>query len=203
MISDELHDIDPRSWLSRYRKSSVSYLVKMGLFYLGCGIILQQITNLVLVYTIPNYQIPSVPISIIMGLTSAPLEEVTFFGVPYYLTGNPIIILSGGIIWSALHVFNTASFSLSELAYGTLFLTIPHLFFSLRTWLSGKGWFAIAFHFSWNAFVLAFDCSMSNTCIIIGGGWYFVLDLLSVAATIVLSVMLYRTRSYKIKNRKQ
>lgn len=203
MIPDEIRDINPRSWLCRYRKNSTPYLFKMGLFYLGFGIILQQITNLVLLFSIPNYHVPSVPISIIMGLTSAPLEEVTFFGVPYYLTGSPVIILSGGIIWSILHVFNTLSFSLSDLAYGTLFLTIPHIFFSLRTWLSGKGWFAIVFHFAWNTLVLALGCSTNGTCILIGSGWYFVLDLLSVAATIVLSIMLYRANSHKIKSQGQ
>ena len=201
---DEIHDMNPKSWLSAYRKSSVSYLIKMGVFYLGFGIFLQQITNLTLGYLIPNYQTPSVPISIVMGLASAPLEEVTFFGVPFYLTGNPLIILLGGIIWSSLHLFNTQSFYTSNLAYGTLLFTIPHIFFSLRAWQSGKGLFAIVFHFSWNAIVLFLKCSgNANTCIIIGAGWYMILDIMSIVALVVLSVMMYRSQFYKTRRSQQ
>ncbi len=195
---DELSDINPRTWLRRYRKNSVPYLIKMGIFYIVLGIILQQLGNMVAVHVIENYQAPSIPASIIIGLTSGPLEEVTFFGIPFYLSSNPLIVLGGGILWSVLHLFNTASFAISGLAYGNLLFTIPHIFYSLRTWISGKGWFAVVFHSSWNSIVLGSRCIDSpSQCSIIGSGWYFVFDILSISAVIFLCLVLYRTRNYR------
>lgn len=196
-MPDELHDINPKSWLSKYRKTSVSYLIKMGIFYLLIGLGLQQIGNDLAEHFIANYQVPSVPISITMGLSSGPLEEITFFGTLFYLNGNYLVVLAGGIIWSILHIFNTNNFMLANLAYGSVFFTIPHIFFSLRTWISGKGWFAILFHTSWNAIVLGIQCTRGANCIAIGSGLDFFLDLSSVAATAVLSIVLYRVYKHR------
>ena len=197
---DWICDLDPRSWLRPYKENSVLYLAMMGLFYLGIGILFQYTTNLVLIHFVPEYKIPSVPISITMGLTSAPLEEITFFGIPYYITGNPFVILAGGIVWSFLHVFNTTTFLFSDLAYGALAFTVPHIFFSLRTWQSKKGWFAIVFHFAWNGIILTLGClGSAYTCIIIGNGLYLVLDLLSVCAVIALPIMMYRANRYRTR----
>lgn len=191
-LPDELHDINPRFWLSRYKKTSVSYLMKMGIFYLVLGLGLQQVGNGLAQHFISNYQVPSVPISLALGLSSGPLEEIMFFGTLFYLTGNYLVVLAGGVIWSMLHVLNTGNFALTNLAYGSVFFTIPHIFFSLRTWISGKGWFAILFHASWNAIVLGMQCTQGSTCIPITSGFGFYLDLSSIGATIVLSVALYR-----------
>jgi hypothetical protein len=191
-LSDELHDINPRFWLSRYKKISILHLVKMGIFYLVIGLVLQQVGNSLAEHLIANYQIPSVPISITMGLSSGPLEETIFFGTPFYLNGNYLIVLAGGILWSLLHVFNTGSFVLTNLAYGSVFFTIPHIFFSLRTWISGKGWFAVLFHTSWNAIVLGIQCMQGSNCIAMGNGMYFYLDLLSIFSAIFLIIVLYR-----------
>lgn len=196
-IPDELHDINPRFWLSKYRKTSPSYLVKMGVFYLVIGLGLQQVGNILAQHFISNYQMPSVPISITLGLSSGPLEEIMFFGTLFYLGGNYLVVLAGGIIWSLLHIFNTGNFVLTNLAYGSVFFTIPHIFFSLRTWISGKGWFAILFHVSWNAIVLGLQCTQGANCIVIGSGMNFFLDLSSVAAILVLSIALYRIYRYK------
>src|SRR2546425_3595558 len=79
-----------------------------------------------------------------------------------------------------------------------------HTYFSLRAWQSGKGWFAIVFHFSWNAIVLFLKCSgNANTCIIIGAGWYMILDIMSIVALVVLSVMMYRSQFYKTRRSQQ
>ena len=200
---DELYDINPKFWLSRYRKTTVPYLIKMGIFYLAIGLGLQQIGNNLAEHFIANYQVPSVPISIIMGLTSGPLEEATFFGVPFYLNGNYLAVLAGGILWSVLHIFNTHDFTLTNLAYGSVFFTVPHIFFSLRTWISGKGWFAILFHTSWNAIVLGVECIGGASCIVIGKDTYFILDLLSIFAVVFLIIALYRIRRYREKIHRQ
>ena len=194
---DEIYDINPRSWLSKYRKTSVTYLVKMGVFYLVIGLVLQLAGNGLAQHFISNYQIPSVPISITLGISSGPLEEIMFFGTLFYLSGNYLMVLAGGIIWSVLHIFNTSNIASTNLAYGSVFFTIPHIFFSLRTWISGKGWFAILFHTSWNAIVLGIQCTQGSNCIPIGSGLAFFLDLSSIAATAVLSIALYRMYRYK------
>lgn len=196
-IPDELYDINPRSWLSKYRKTSVTYLVTMGVFYLAIGLVLQLAGNNLAQHFISNYQIPSVPISITLGLSSGPLEEIVFFGTLFYLNGNYLMVLAGGIIWSVLHIFNTSNIVSTNLAYGSVFFTIPHIFFSLRTWISGKGWFAILFHTSWNAIVLGIQCTQGSNCIPIGSGLDFFLDLSSIAATTVLAIALYRVYRHK------
>lgn len=198
-LLDELRDINPKFWLSQYSKTSTLHLIKMGVFYLIIGLGLQQIGNSLAEHLIANYQVPSVPISITMGISSGPLEEIIFFGTPFYLGGNYLLVLAGGVVWSALHVFNTSNFVLTNLAYGSVFFTIPHVFFSLRTWISGKGWFAILFHASWNAIVLAVQCTQGSNCITIGNGMYFYLDLLSVFATILLTISIYRIHHYRKK----
>lgn len=196
-IPDELYDINPRSWLSKYRKTSVTYLISMGIFYLVIGLVLQLAGNNLAQHFISNYQIPSVPISITLGLSSGPLEEIIFFGTLFYLNGNYLMVLAGGIIWSILHIFNTSNIASTNLAYGSVFFTIPHIFFSLRTWISGKGWFAILFHTSWNAIVLGIQCTQGSNCILVGSGLAFFLDLSSIAATAVLSIALYRMYRHK------
>jgi len=191
-IPDELYDINPKFWLSKYRKTSVTYLIKMGAFYLVIGLGLQYIGNGLAEHFIANYQVPSVPISITMGLSAGPIEEGIFFGTPFYLSGNYLVVLAGGIIWSILHIFNTNNFMLTSLPYGSIFFTIPHIFFSLRTWVSGKGWFAIVFHTSWNAIVLGIQCTQGFNCMAIGKGLYFFLDLSSIVATVILPIAVYR-----------
>lgn len=199
-ISD-LHDINPRFWLSRYKKTSIPYLIKMGIFYLVLGLGLQQVGNGLAHHFISNYQMPSVPISLAMGLSSGPLEEMMFFGTLFYLNGNYLAVLAGGILWSVLHVFNTTNFALTNLAYGSIFFTIPHIFFSLRTWISGKGWFAILFHTFWNAIVLGLQCAQGANCIVASSGLGFLMDMSSIAATIVLSVALYRIHQHRVRGK--
>lgn len=197
--SDELEDLKPRSWLSKYRKTSVSYLVRMAFFYYIIGVILQIAGNYAAEHAISGYVGPSLPYSISIGLTAGPLEEILFFGIPYYVSGNIHLVLATGIAWSVAHLFNTQVMEVTNLAYGNFLFTVPHIFFSLRTWISGKGWFAVVFHSAWNATFLASYCIISgNSCIAIGNGWYFVADVISIIAAILLLTVTYRL--YKRKS---
>ncbi len=91
-------------------------------------------------------------------LLAGPFEETLFFGIPFYLTNNPYAVLVIGTMWAIFHVFNTdiATFSFEYLSYPNLAVAIVSLFYSLRTWTSGKGWFSILFHSLYNtiAFVV-------------------------------------------------
>jgi membrane protease YdiL (CAAX protease family) len=108
---------------------------------------------------ISNYKAPSISLSIISVLSAGPIEETVFFGIPFYLFGARYVPLAGGIIWAVLHILNTNTINITNLAYANWFFVIPSLFFSLRTWISGKGWFAIISHSLWNVTFFLLGCS--------------------------------------------
>lgn len=159
------------------------HLISIGLTYAG---------SIFVVQLIPDYEEPFFPVSIVMAITSGPLEEILFFGLPYYLTANPYAVLVVGSIWSVAHIFSTQVFQLNTLGYVTFLATIPHLFFSLRTWISGKGWFAILFHTAWNlAFLLSYCSAGLRDCTIFGKGEHLAIDLYAIAITGSLVSVLY------------
>ena len=96
-------------------------------------------------------------------ILAGPLEESLFFGIPFYAFGNNLFVLIGGIAWAMLHIFNTYSIEVNQLSYANWLFVIPSLFFSLRTWLSGKGWFAILGHSIWNLLFFSLSCVFQET----------------------------------------
>lgn len=108
------------------------------------------------------HETPKIPRSLVPVLAAGPIEESIFFGIPFYIFGipfyifgNPFFVLVTGMVWAALHILNTGALGISDLAFGNLLFVIPSRFFSLRTWISGKGWFAIITHSSWNGIFYA------------------------------------------------
>lgn len=187
MIS-EIHDLNPKSWLKPFKKTNVFYLFKMGLFYHGLSLILMYSGSFFATRMISDYEVPSFPVSISLALSSGLLEESVFFGIPYYLTGNPLILLGTGIVWSIAHLFSSGVFSFETLAYGGFLLTIPHIFFSIRTWISKKGWFAILFHSVWNFSFLMLYCMLGlRQCSVIND----VNNVLNVIMAISIGIILY------------
>ena len=158
-FADEKADFHPRSWLSRYRRTSVGYLTKMLLFYHGIGIILLIIGSAAIEQVLPDHEEPSIPRSLSGVLAAGPLEETIFFGIPFYVVGNAYAVLVTGAVWVGIHLLNTDTLSVNSLAFGNLLFVLPSLFFSLRTWVSGKGWFAVATHSAWNGVFFAAGCS--------------------------------------------
>jgi membrane protease YdiL (CAAX protease family) len=134
----------------------------MLIFYHGLGILLMTSGLSVTQQLISNYKAPSIPLSIISVLAAGPIEETVFFGIPFYLFGTHYVPLAGGIIWVTLHILNTNTINIHNLAYANWFFVIPSLFFSLRTWISGKGWFAIITHSLWNAMFFLLGCSYGD-----------------------------------------
>ena len=157
-MREELHDINPRNWLKTFQKTTPSYLLKMGLFYHAIGLALMQVGSFFATTIISDYEVPQFPVSISLVLSAGLLEESVFFRIPFYLTGNSIVLLGTGIAWSASHLFNSGAMTFEGLAYGGFLFSVPHIFFSLRTWSSGKGWFAVAFHSAWNLTFLLSYC---------------------------------------------
>lgn len=202
-IKETVVDFNPKLWLKPLQKTSVLDLIKIALFYHALGLVAMYSVSAAITAAFPHYEIPSIPVSLSLAVSSGAAEEALFFGIPFYITNHPLIVFGTGIMWSFVHLFNTQNFAFSNLAYGSLFFTIPHIFFSLRTWISGKGWFAVAFHSMWNLAVLSGYCiSGFRQCYLFGVGDDLLLDIFSISAaisSIVLVYMLYKMTKDKIQ----
>ena len=184
----EIHDINPKTWLKPFQRNNIFYLLKMGLFYHGLSLILMYVGSFLAINAISDYEIPQFPVSILLAISSGLLEESVFFGIPYYLTGNPLILLGTGITWSAMHLFSSSAFTVETLAYGGFLLTIPHIFFSIRTRISRKGWFTILFHSAWNfTFLISYCMWGIRQCSVIND----VSDILNVIIAVATGAILY------------
>lgn len=125
-------DLNPKNWLKPFSRKSIWYLVVMGLFYHGISISLMYAGSALVTSISPDYEFPSFPVSIVMAATSGPIEETLFFGIPYFLSGNPNSMIVTGAIWSIAHIFNTQVFSFNTLGY--VGFLIPQLAF-LLAWI--------------------------------------------------------------------
>jgi hypothetical protein len=194
-------DINPKNWISRYYNNSLLYLIIMFLFYHGIGIISSSIGTIIIDQSLIEYEEPSLPLSIIPVILAGPLEESLFFGIPYYAFGNSLFVLIGGIAWAMLHIFNTYSIEINQLSYANWLFVIPSLFFSLRTWLSGKGWFAILGHSLWNLLFFSLSCIFQETsCSYSFESEYINIILLS--GILLTIVYLLRKRRHEITAKK-
>jgi hypothetical protein len=202
-FSDEISDFHPKSWVLKYRRNSLGYLTKMLLFYHGLGVALLLGGSALVDVVIPDHEEPSVPRSLIPVLAAGPIEETIFFGIPFYIFGNAYSVLVTGAVWAAIHLLNTPTFELSSLSFGNLFFVIPSLFFSLRTWASGKGWFAVLTHSAWNGIFFGAGCASGEfACTGIGPDMEETLFyLLLSAGLIVATYVLYRKRESRERQR--
>lgn len=190
----EINDINPKTWLKPFEKNGTFYLLKMAIFYHALSLVFMYVGSFLATTAIPDYEVPQFPVSVSLALSAGLLEESIFFGIPYYITGNPVVLLGSGIVWSVSHLFGSGTFSVHTLAYGGFLLTIPHIFFSIRTWISGKGWFAILFHSLWNVTALSTFCVIGlRHCSIFND----VLDILNVIMAASAGMIVYM--AYKNK----
>lgn len=198
-FADERADFNPRSWLRRYRRNSIGYITKMLFFYHGIGIGLLVAGTAIVEQLVPDYEEPSIPRSLITVLVAGPIEETIFFGIPFYVFNSSHAVIVTGAVWAALHIFNTPDIELARLAFGNWLFVVPSLFFSLRTWASGKGWFAVVVHSAWNGVFFAVGCAAGEfACTAIEQDAPF--DAGSIAlsgALLVGTYMLYRWRTKK------
>ena len=193
----EILDINPKTWLRPFQRNSIPYLLKMAFFYHGLSLILMYAGSFLAANIISDYEIPQFPVSVSLALSSGLLEEAVFFGIPYYLTGNTFVLLGSGIVWSAFHLFSSGDFSIETLAYGGFLLTIPHIFFSIRTWISQRGWFAILFHSAWNFVFLMIYCTAGlRQCNMITD----ITDILNVIMATSVGIILYLAYQNKKKH---
>jgi hypothetical protein len=137
----------------------------MLLFYHGIGIALLIAGSALIDQVLPHYEQPNLPRSLLSVLAAGPIEETVFFGIPFYIFGNAYSVLVTGSMWVGIHLLNTNTLSINSLAFGNLLFVLPSLFFSLRTWISGKGWFSVITHSAWNGIFFVTGCSFGEfTC---------------------------------------
>jgi hypothetical protein len=202
-FADEKADFHPRSWLSKYRRTSIGYLTKMLLFYHGIGIVLLMVGSAVIDQLIPDYQEPNISRSLVGVLAAGPLEETVFFGIPFYAVGSPYFVLVTGAFWAGIHLFNTDSPQISSLAFGNLLFVLPSLFFSLRTWVSGKGWFSVLTHSAWNGVFFGAGCTAGEfTCTLVDDNiGLTMISILASAGLLAGTYALYRWRESRERQR--
>ena len=190
-------DFNPISWTSKYRRTTVPYLISMFLFYRAIGLIaLFLFLSFVINPTLPR------PSDFFTLLLAGPIEETLFFGIPLYATGSHILVMAGGILWATIHLFTGPSFQLDALSYANFLFVIPWIFSSFRTWISGKGWFAIVSHSVWNitaTFIL--PCINGGSCnAIYNINWFVALGQGIISSLLmILTYFLYRRKVRKFE----
>jgi len=185
------NDFNPLTWISKYRRNSIYYLTIMVLFYHLIGLIIMVIGSVIVDLVVNNYDEPAIPLTVFSVIFAGPFEETIFFGIPFYLTGNNLVTFAGGVIWASLHILNTPTVQVSSLAYLTWLFVTPSIFASLRTWISGKGWFAILAHSIWNLIFFAAGCTNGEfPCRIVNEKDFFI-DIAYVSTSIVFILLTY------------
>jgi hypothetical protein len=87
-VYDLMKDFHPLRWASKYRRTTVPYLIIMVLFYHAIGVLVLAAGSLLIQNVIRDYNEPSIPITILSVLFAGPIEETLFFGIPLYATGG-------------------------------------------------------------------------------------------------------------------
>ena len=163
----------------------------MVLFYHLIGFIIMVIGSVIVDLVVNNYDEPTIPLTVSSVIFAGPFEETIFFGIPFYLTGNNLVTFAGGVIWASLHILNTPTVQVSSLAYLTWLFVTPSIFASLRTWISGKGWFAIIAHSIWNLIFFAAGCTNGEFPCRIVNEKDFLIDIAYVSTSIVFILLTY------------
>ena len=200
-VADLIRDTNPRRWTGKYLRTSVPYLIVMVLFYHAIGIALLVAGSIVVQSIITDYKEPLKPITVISVIFAGPIEETLFFGIPLYATGSHLIVMAGGILWAMWHLLGP-TVQLDSLAYSNWLFVLPSIFLSFRTWISGKGWFAIAAHSVWNISFFSLGCvSGEIDCKIYYENNAFS-DIVTVSAAAILTMItftLYRAKQKRLK----
>jgi len=202
LVYDLMIDFHPLRWTSKYRRTTVPYLIIVFLFYKAIGTVTLVFSLFLfqlfgfnysenLSYYVTNYNIS-------IGLFAGPIEETMFFGIPLYGTGNHLAVMVTGILWLMSHLLNTSAIQLNTLAYPQFLGLVPWLFWSFRTWISGKGWFSIVSHSINNVLSIAPYCVSGQ--FLCHEDVYRILGLVIIASLLLgINYSLYRRRVTKLK----
>jgi hypothetical protein len=199
--ADLIKDLNPRSWTSKYLRTSVPYLIIMVLFYHAVGVVLLIIGSIVIQSVVSDYKEPLKPITVISVIFAGPIEETLFFGIPLYATGSHVVVMAGGILWAMWHLLGS-TVQINSLAYANWLFVLPSIFLSFRTWVSGKGWFAIVAHSAWNISFFSLGCASGEINCKIFYENNALSDIVTVSSAIVLTMityLLYRGKQKRLR----
>ena len=204
LVYDLIKDFHPLRWTSKYRRTTVPYLIIMFLFYSAIHLIVVVAALLLIQLTDYNFNANlsfyAANYNIAAGLAAGPMEETLYFGIPLYATGNHIVVMATGILWAMIHLPNTSTVQLNALAYPQFFGLIPSIFLSFRTWISGKGWFAIVSHSIWDIAVITPLCISGELSCNSSDQIDSIIGSIIIASTLtLLTYFLYRRRVKKLK----
>jgi len=161
---DFIFDIRPENWLSKFRNISILNLIVFVFFYQGVSILFNLFSKYLPRVDFEKDALFEIPYTAFNSTILMPvIEDVLFFGLPHYLSGNPIIVLIVGSLWAILHLFQPLNGHTYSLLWVGMFAAIPLIFFHIRLWKSGKGWFAIVTHATYNLLLQVWDCSIADT----------------------------------------
>jgi hypothetical protein len=200
-VADLIRDINPTRWTGKYLRTSVPYLIIMVLFYHAIGVALLIAGSIVIQSIITDYKEPLKPITVISVIFAGPIEETLFFGIPLYATGSHLIVMAGGILWAMWHLLGP-TVQVDSLAYSNWLFVLPSVFLSFRTWISGKGWFAIAAHSVWNISFFSLGCVTGEIDCKIFYENNPLSDIITVSAAAIFTMItftLYRTKQKRLK----
>lgn len=202
MLSYIIEDLNPRRWLSRFQQTSVLYLLLMFGFYHSLGLLAALVGTHLIQTTIPEYVEQGVPRYLDSVILAGPIEESLFFGIPLYGFANVSAAIVGGLLWTFLHLINTETFTISTLAYSNWLFVFPSYFFSLRTWITGKGWFAIVSHSVWNCLFFLTGCYVGEYgCVLYDNPSTLVADSLLATLFLIATYWLYGRRAFLLKDK--
>jgi hypothetical protein len=162
----------------------------MVFFYHAIGVTLLIAGSFVVQSIITDYKEPVKPVTVISVIFAGPIEENLFFGIPLYATGSHLIVMAGGIIWAMWHLLGS-TMQADSLAYSNWLFVLPSIFLSLRTWISGKGWFAIVAHSVWNISFFSLGCASGEIDCKIFSENNALPDIITIGAAAILTMITY------------
>ena len=103
------------------------------------------------------------------------------------------------MFWATIHIFNAQLADEAGFSYSTVGFAIPHIFFSLRAWKSGKGWFTIPFHSAWNAMIFGLSVAAGEIPLMIVDKNEPVIDVVIVIISIILMGITFPLYRWRLK----
>jgi hypothetical protein len=202
MLDHFKYDLNPLRWLSKFRRTSIPYLLLMFGFYHSLGLIGAFAGTMLIQTTIPGYVEPNIPRYLDSVVLAGPIEESLFFGIPLYSLANGNAALVGGLVWTFLHLINTEDLSASSLAYINWLFVVPSFFFSFRVWITGRGWFAVVSHSIWNCFFFLAGCYANEyECMSYQNPSELLSSTFLATLLVLITYWLYQRRSYLVEKK--
>ncbi|WP_148680912.1 hypothetical protein [Candidatus Nitrososphaera gargensis] len=92
-----MSDFHLRTWLSKFRQTSIKHLLKMGLFYHSIGFAFGIGETILIEELDPFYETPNLLLTLFDALSAGPIEEALLFGFPFTPLATTTCFLELGV----------------------------------------------------------------------------------------------------------